>query len=88
MKDSGRPARCLICWHLNGRAAHRQGKLGPIDIDTFKVGTAHALPVEGDLLVIRLEGNGEPSQLRVNRRRFDFSSAEPELHIDLALIDN
>jgi hypothetical protein len=76
----------LVPWHLIGRAAHKQGRLGPIEIDAFKVGTAYALPVEGDLLVLRLDG--EPAQLKVKRRRFDFSDAEPELHIDLQLIAN
>lgn len=78
----------LIRWHLNGRAAHRADMLGPLDIDAFKVGEMHALPVGGDLLVIRLDGSDEPSQLRVKRRRFDFSGADPELHIDLELISN
>jgi hypothetical protein len=78
----------LIRWHLIGRAAHRADVLGPLDIDTFKVGAAYALPVEGDLLVMRLEGMDEPSQLRVKRRRFDLSGAEPELHIDLELVRN
>jgi hypothetical protein len=78
----------LIRWHLNGRAAHRADMLGPVDIDVFKVGEMHALPVEGDLLVMRLDGNDEPAQLKVKRRRFDFSSAVPELHIDLELVRN
>jgi hypothetical protein len=78
----------LIRWHLNGRAAHRADMLGPLDIDAFKVGAAYALPVEGDLLVLPLDDKSEPVQLRVKRRRFDFSGAEPELHIDLELIAN
>jgi hypothetical protein len=78
----------LIRWHLTGRAAHRADVLGPLAIDAFKVGAAYALPVEGDLLVLRLDGDAEPSQLKVKRRRFDMSGAEPELHIELELIRN
>jgi hypothetical protein len=78
----------LIRWKLNGRAAHREDILGPLDIDAFKVGAAYAIPVEGDLLVLPLGVRSEPAQLRVKRRRFDFSGAEPELHIDLELIRN
>jgi hypothetical protein len=78
----------LIRWHLVGRAAHRADMLGPLDIDTFKVGAAYALPVEGDLLVLPLGRRPDPVQLRVKRRRFDFSGTEPALHIDLELIRN
>jgi hypothetical protein len=78
----------LIRWHLVGRAAHREDMLGPLDIDTFKVGAAYALPVEGDLLVLPLGGKPDPVQLRVKRRRFDFSGTQPELHIDLELVRN
>ena len=78
----------FIRWHLIGRAAHREDVLGPLNIDTFKVGAGYAFPVEGDLVMLRLNCNDEPSQLKVKRRRFDFSGAEPELHIDLELIRN
>lgn len=78
-----------LYWHLIGRAAHREDMLGPIDIGTFKVGSAlHAFPVESDLVVLRLKGSAEPVQLRVKRRRFDFASAKPELHIDVELVRN
>jgi hypothetical protein len=78
----------LIRWHLIGRAAHREDMLGPLDIDTFKVGAAYARPVEGDLLVLPFGGKPDAVQLRVKRRRFDFSGTEPELHIDLELVRN
>ena len=85
---AGTMSHMLIRWHLVGRAAHREDMLGPLDIDTFKVGAAYTLPVEGDLLVLPLDDKPEPAQLRVKRRRFDFSGAEPELHIDLELVRN
>ena len=43
----------IVRWHLHSRAAHRQGKLGPIDIDALKAGADYALPVEGDLLILQ-----------------------------------
>jgi hypothetical protein len=48
----------------------------------------YAFPVEGDLLVLPLGGRPDPVQVRVKRRRFDFSGVEPELQIDLELIRN
>jgi hypothetical protein len=77
-----------VFWHLIGRAAHREDMLGPLPADAFKVGAMLALPVEGDLVMLRLPGKDSPVQLRVKRRRFDFLNVEPELHIDLELIAN
>jgi hypothetical protein len=77
-----------LYWHLIGRAAHREDMLGPLPPDAFNVGSLIALPVEGDLVTLHLPDKDSPVQLRVKRRRFDFLSAEPELHIDLELISN
>jgi hypothetical protein len=78
----------VIRWHLIGRAAHREDMLGPLPPDTFNVGSMVALPVEGDLITLRVPSRDDPVQLRVKRRRFDFFGVEPELHIDLELIAN
>jgi hypothetical protein len=80
----------LIRWHSIGRGAHRADMLGPLDLDAFQVGAGgpHALPVEGDLLVLPLGNNGAPLHFRVKRRRFDFTAAQAELHIDVELVNN
>ena len=80
----------LIRWHSVGRGAHRADMLGLLDLNAFKIGVAGSpvLPVEGDLLVLPIGDGGEPVQLRVKRRRFDFMGSEPELHIDVELVRN